>query len=706
VRESWPGGAKACSVVRLNHYKGLLIRRWWVLALGSGVGLAIAGVLWWYRPPNFISVGRMIVSIKLAIPEGSVYSEELGNFLGTQAALMRSGVVLNRAQARLLSGDPGLSLQPIALKVAVSPKTSIFVLEATGSDPKCVQAFLQACMEEYVKFKKEMRTQTSETTVAGLTEEVMRLGRDLRGCDEDLMRFQRSNSVVLLQEQGNSVGSYLATLNQRLVALKSEEALLHSLSPDQSVRWADEHNDRFPVSQSPTEGSAVLSTGSDPATSEFLKARQQISLLKAEQADLGQYLRPKHPKMLGLTEDIARRERLVGILLHQAASAMENHKASLGKQVSCLEENLVEWNAKALDCSQKMAEYQRLKANQQRVQSLYDRLLATLQTLDLNKEINAESVTILEQASPAFQDPRNAFSKFLTAGLLGIGLSVGLIFFLDRVDDRVNSFTELQDWFEESVLVQIPLEPPARRREGVSLLAREDGRHAFVEAFRSLRSSLLFQTSDCERPKILLVTSSVPNEGKSLLSANLAIVIAAAEARVLLVDADLRKGVLHEKFGLMPRNGLSEVLSDQSSWEEAVLPTRFSGLYLLPRGKPTSASSELFLAQPAQQFLSRAATSYDFIILDAPPIMAADDVTSLAPRADTVLFVLRAERTSARVAHAALEMLYRRKVKVLGIVFNAVRPSNADYYTYTRYEDDYRSYPTTNRNLAHNPEET
>jgi len=205
-----------------------------------------------------------------------------------------------------------------------------------------------------------------------------------------------------------------------------------------------------------------------------------------------------------------------------------------------------------------------------------------------------------------------------------------------------------------------------------------------------LRSSLLFQTSARKRPKILLVTSSVTNEGKSLTSANLAIMLASAEARVLLVDADLRKGAQHEKFAVTPRTGLSEVLANQSNWEEAVMETIYAGLHLLPRGQPTSASSDRFLAETVQRFLSIAATKYDFILLDAPPVLAADDATSLAPRADAVLFVLRAERTSARVARAALELLYRRQAKVLGVVFNAVRSSNADYYTYNRYDDYYR----------------
>lgn len=683
----YPATTKAVSVARFSHYKELLLRRWWLLAVGLTVGLGVGAAFWWCHPPVFVSVGRMIVSIKLAIPEGSVYSEELGNFLGTQAALMRSGVVLNRAQARMLAAESGMVLVPPELKVAVSPKTSIFVLEATGSDPKCTQSFLQACMEEYIKLKQEMRTQTSDTTVAGLTEELVRLEKNLRVSEEELVGFQRSNSVALLEDQGNSAGTYVATLHQRLAALKAEDALLQSLAPAQISRANSPESTHVSRTSSPLDPPDVsLKSFGEPPASDMLKSRQQVLLLKAEQQELGHYLRSKHPKMIALSEDIARREGVLEILEQQNARELETRKKSLARQMDYLEQGLSEWNARALECSQKAVEFQRLKANQQRTQTLYDRLLATLQTLDLNREISPESVTILEPATTAVPEGRKPFKQFFTAGLIAVVLSVAVLLFLDHVDDRVNSLTELQTWFAEPVLAQVPRQRTSRKNPDVTLLDCEDVRHGFLEVFRSLRSSLLFQTPDDKKPKSLLITSAVPNEGKSLTSANLAIVMASANARVLLVDADLRKGALHRRFGLTAGNaGLTEALSGRVHWEEAVLPTRYPGLSLLGRGTPSLISSELFLADSAHRFLSEAVAKYDFVILDAPPVMAADDVTSLAPRADAVLFVLRAEHTSARVARASLEMLYRRQVSVLGLVFNAVRPGNSDYCAYRGY---------------------
>jgi capsular exopolysaccharide synthesis family protein len=212
-----------------------------------------------------------------------------------------------------------------------------------------------------------------------------------------------------------------------------------------------------------------------------------------------------------------------------------------------------------------------------------------------------------------------------------------------------------------------------------------------VEAYRNLRSSLLYIEGN-HRPKTLLLTSSVPNEGKSITSGNLAITLARAGSKVLLVDADLRKGVLHNLFGLDSGTGLSDVLANGNNWQKVVRPTGIPNLSLVPCGTVAHNSSELFLGPATEQLLKTAVLQYDFVLLDTPPVMAADDVTSLAPHADSVLFVLRSEHTSARVARAALELLYQRQARILGIVFNAVRRGSADYHYY-KYGDYYIKYP-------------
>jgi capsular exopolysaccharide synthesis family protein len=646
----------------------------------------------------------MIVSIKLNIAEGSVYTEELSNFLGTQAALMQSGVVLNRAHARVALQKPEVRWQPVGLKVTVSPKTTIFVLQATGGDPEYTRAFLQACMEEYIALKKEMRTQTSDTTVAGLTEEVIRLEKDLRNADAELLEFQSTNTVLLSQEQGNSAGNYLAALNLRLATRKSEYDLLQMLTVDQNLDLQQAPSAAVLPANGATDTSPPA--GGDRTDTDYLRAKQQLLLLQAEQEELGRYLKTNHPKMIAMNEEIVRREQLLKIFRLQSAEQLESKKASLAVEIQNLEKDMKQWDVKALEIQAKVAEYQRLKGNSQRIQALYDRLLATMQTLDLNKGISPESVTIMESASQAFPDQSGVWKQVTVGSLVGVGLSVLLLLLINRLDDRMISIAELKEMFDEEVLGQIPRVTSRGPKREVALVGPEDERHDFVEAYRYLRSSLLYMAEAGARPKILLVTSSVPNEGKSLTSANLSITMASTGSRVLLVDADLRKGALHTRFGVAPRPGLTEVLGQGLNWEEAVQATKFPNLSLLPRGTFAPNAGELLISNATKEFLRDAAAKYDYVILDTVPVMAADDVTSLAPHVGGVIFVIRAEFTSAHVARAALYSLYQRQVRVLGVAFNSARPSFEDYYYYRYKGYYYTEYPVAGASPKAETEQT
>ena len=659
----------------------------------AALGLAVMGVLSWMQPASFASAGRMIVSVKLNIAEGSMYTEELSNFLGTQTALMQSGGVVNRAHTRVNAQHPELKMQPVELRVTVLPKTTIFVLQAIGADPDYTQAFLQACMEEYIALKKEMRTQTSDTTVAGLTEEVMRLEKELRKADDDLVAFQGTNSAVMSQEQGNTTANYVAALYQRLAATKSEYQLLQLLTVDQNL---DRQQGTGALSSTADGGTnQSVAASSSQTDADYFKAKQGLLLLQAEQQELGRYLRTNHPKMVAMSEEIARRERLLGIYRMQSAEQLESRKASLALGIQNLEKDVKEWESKVLGVQLKTAEYQRLKGNAQRIQALYDRLLATMQTLDVNKEISPESVTIMEPASSARRSQKALVQQLALGGLAGLALGVALLLFIDRLDDRMVSFTELKEAFDEEVVGQVPREKiPRGAGQQVALIQPDDERHTFVEAFRNLRSSLLYMAGTEPRSKVLLVTSSVPNEGKSLTAANLAITMAGTGSRVLLIDADSRKGELHKRFHVPADPGLTEVLGQGLNWEEAVHPTKHPNLFLMAQGAFVPHISELFLSDKTKQFLQAAAASYDYVVLDTVPVMAADDVTSLAPQADGIVFVIRAEFTSARVAHAALDALYQRQARVLGVVFNSARPSFEDYYYYKyRGYYYYKKYP-------------
>jgi capsular exopolysaccharide synthesis family protein len=270
----------------------------------------------------------------------------------------------------------------------------------------------------------------------------------------------------------------------------------------------------------------------------------------------------------------------------------------------------------------------------------------------------------------------------LLIGLVG-GFVVGMIFLivLDRADDRISSSTEMLDHFSEPILGQIPNVTDTRVESGLPLLQPEDERYSYAEAFRSLRSSLIFMPNQAEL-KTVLITSAIPNEGKSTIASNLAVTMAAAGARVLLVDADLRRGDLAQLFDADGRLGLSDILRGDVPWKEVVQATDYPTLSLIPRGPVTNQSGELLLKPEVASLLEEFKDQYDLTIFNTAPVLAADDTSTLAPNFDGVLMVVRAQFTSARLSQNSLNALYQRQVNVLGLILNCIDTEMPDYYYY------------------------
>ena len=181
------------------------------------------------------------------------------------------------------------------------------------------------------------------------------------------------------------------------------------------------------------------------------------------------------------------------------------------------------------------------------------------------------------------------------------------------------------------------------------------------------------------RPKTILITSSVSNEGKSTIASNLAITMALSGARTLLIDSDLRRGALREVFGISSRMGFAEVLRGEVNWRDVVVPTAYPNLFLLPRGQTLSHPSQHLLGDSTDTFVKEVYHNYDYVIIDSSSVFAADDTTSWAPKFDATLFIVRLSHASIRVMRKSLELLYNRQANVRGVILNYLDTSLPEY---------------------------
>ncbi len=683
AERSTPGSWSTVLITRLHRYKALLLRRWWIPVFTICLGLFIEAWLIYQTPPSFLSTSKMMLAGKLNIAQGAVYSEDSVNFYGTQIQLMQSDQVKRSAEALVRSTHPEMQGVPVEITVAQKPRTSIFDLQAIGRTPDYTQAYLNAVMQKYLDFKKGMREGQGQTVITGITEQLIQTEKDLRTAEDEMLDFQKQNNIGFIQEEGNSAAGYLVKLNREYATLKTEYDLLNLLDLDQNLDRAQIKPESLAAGQAEEQGLPFAGVGPE---GDYLKAKQQLQLLKAERDTLAKDLRPRHPKIIKLNDEISKQKTLIDLFRTDTVEKLETRRKSIGKQMENLQANIKEWEAKALDLSQRLAQFNRVKGKVDRLKTLYDRLTNNLKEVDVSQVVDSgDQVSIMEMAtSPVSVRP--GWIKSLLIGLGG-GLLVGIaiLILLDRIDDRMASFGEFQHHFSENVLGQIPKD---KTKGTVTLLEPDDARHVFAESYRNVRSSIFFMPYEGPRPKTLLITSAVPNEGKSTVASNLAITMALSGASTLLIDADLRRGALREAFGVSSKIGLSEVLKQEVNWREVVVPTFYANLFLLPRGKILPQPSEHLLRDSTDATLKEIYNYYDYIIIDSSPVLAADDTTSLAPKIDATLFVVRLSHTSARLTRKALELLYDRQVNVPGVILNFVDTSLPEYYYY-QYSEYY-----------------
>ena len=654
---------------RMQRYRSLLKRRWWVLLITLGIAVGAQTYRASKTPLTYVSKAQMIVGNRPVLTEANASYDE--NFVGTTITLLKGNLIHTRANEVMRAKQPDLPATPVTLEVSLIPKTSIFLLQARGAYPKYTQGYLSACMDEFLRYRQEIRGKSSEETMQAVTTELRKAQDQIAEGQRELSAFRNQHNVAFVEEEAKSTAVRLAALKDDHSRLQRE---LHLLEALKAVPPAARTKEK-------TEGTSVVEVRDSD------RARQQLALLEAQKFEFEQDFKPLHPKMIKLEEQIASQRKLLEMYDKQSTEHLDQHRNSLQKQLANLETAIGSESQRAREASGRLSDYETIKTKIQDAQGLYARISTLLDKVKIEDKVPVENIAILEPATLAKADNSGFTKNILIGCFIGLVFGIGLLFLLDRFDDRPVSFTELQEHFDELILGQIPQDSSKSRDKKLAPLTVNDTRYAYAEAHRNLRSSLIFMAIEGARPRTIVITSAVPGEGKSTVAVNLAVTMAFSGSRVLLIDADMRKGTVHEYFEITDMPGLADVLAGDTPWQSVVQQTHVPNLSVIPRGNFPSNPGELILAG-ADALIKELYQHYDFILFDSAPVLAADDTASLAPKADGTLFVIRAAYTSARLARNALDLLYQRQVNVMGIVFNSVETNSREYY-YFKYPEYY-----------------
>jgi capsular exopolysaccharide synthesis family protein len=722
----------------LLHYWQVLRKRKWIVLSTCVIVFSISAIATLSETRLYRATSK--VAIFPEVPNVLGFKDiqespdlELDATLQTQVAILRSDALLLKAiEAMHLDRDPrfttvkpepepampGSNMQPdparaagllgefrSGLNVQRIPDTRLVQISYTHPNPQfateVANTLVKTFIEENFRTKYDSASQTSDW----LSRELDDLQLKVQTSEEKLVRYQKDHGIVGVDEKQNTVTEKLVELNKELT-----EAQTDRIEKEANYKLALNGDPEF-FSKASVKGLS----GADLID----KLREKESDLETQYALATTEFGSGYPKVTELSNQ-----------LKQVRSAIEREKTRIrekmrdGYLAALQRENLLQnaFNQQKQEqnkLNESAIEFTVLKRDAETNRQLYQDLLQRLKEAGVSAGLRSSNIRIVDIARVPTQPVSPDVHRNLMLGfLLGLGLAFGLAIAIDTFDSTIRSVEEVHTVSTLPALGTIPLQlngSVRKRTLTISAEAEKSGSPALVtyerpkseaaEAYRALRTSILLSSFGAP-PKVILITSAMPQEGKTTISANSAMVLAQRGSRVLLVDADLRRPGIEKVFRLKSHRGLSSLISGSCSTEDVVLhSSEVPSLWILPAGPIPPQPAELLGSAVMKDEIARWRNKYDHIIIDTPPCLSVTDAVLLSAEADRVILVARSGQTTKPALRRACDLLLQVNAKVMGIVLNALNLNTVEgYYFYGgSYGNNYYSDDSSRDKRAETP---
>ena len=577
-------------------------------------------------------------------------------------------------------------------------EASIVNVRYESADTQLVRHVPNTLASRFIAQGQAIRKTEATSTVAFLEEQIDTLSRQLATAEEVLTTFREEEQVVSIAAEAESQVTQLSRLQAERNTIEAERAALQQLvnEIEQEAQVAD------PGAPSPyTKLISFPSLLRNQAISELLR---NLNTANAERSELLRRRTMQDPDVQSLTQRINDVET-------QLRETALTYLRGLNEQVNAYDETLADFGIELERIPAREVQLARLQRQTNVLEEVYTVLQNRLQEARILEAVEDPTVRVVDPAVlPAEPIRPRRLLNLLLGLVLGGMLGVGIAFTREYLDDTVHTREDIQQSAGAPVLGMIPRireaqvngRRPSGHEGGLAerLVAGRDPRNPVSEAYRSLRTNLTFSNPD-DPPRTLVFTSPLPQDGKSTSAANLSITLAQQGTRTLLIDADLRRGILHNVFGVHREPGLTDVLTGKAGLDDAIQEVDLgeSGtLYFLPSGPYPPNPAEILGSQTMEDLIATLEEEFELVILDSAPLTVVTDAAVLGTKADGVVLVARANKTEKGALAYAREQLANVRAPILGAVLNDVdfRRDARYYSSYGKYGYYYQYYYADN----------
>jgi succinoglycan biosynthesis transport protein ExoP len=571
------------------------------------------------------------------------------------------------------------------LKINPIDGTLLVDISFESPHPELAATAANGLAEAYIEQNLELKIGISQDAIEFLTKKIDELRVKVEESESALERYKEEKEIITVEEREMITPQKLAELNSQLLKAQLRRVELETL-----------YNQIEKLSEQPE----MVESTPRILDSRFIQSLKSEKIaLEKEYSKINRKYGPKHPAIIRLSSQIATIKQKIELEVSKIVNSIKVEYELSKARENVLKRQFEEMKRQALELSKKGIEYAALKRLADSNREVYGTLLKRLRETDVTEDIETLNIRIVDRAEVPRSPVRPAKSKnIMLSVIVGLTLGIGLAFLLEYMDNTIKTHEDIEQRVQLPFLGTIPTirfnsqdngkESEPSSSENKDLITSTHPRSTSSEAYRSVRTSALLSTPESPPGKIL-IASAVPYEGKTITAANLAITMAQAGGKTLLLDTDLRKPRIHQIFTLDNTTGLSNIITTGQDPLSFIKKTDIPNLNVLTSGPIPPNPAELLGSNRMHELMKTFAANFDRIILDSPPLIVVTDASILSTICDGVILVVQANRTGLDVIQRGKELLQDVNARIIGVVLNNMDIERGRYFYYYPY---YRYY--------------
>jgi len=670
--------------IHIKDYINILLRRKWIVISFFLITVTTVTIAAFLQKKTYKAIATVIVdvespnilSVKDVVKLGESNYFAYRDYIETQQEIIKSRRTAHHVIKNLKLGSreefkKAEDLIKVLLKkvrVEHVRDTRILRISAENRNPELAALIANEFVNVYTRSNMSLKVKMSAQAQDWLNKEVETQKQKVRESELKLQNYKEENSIVSIANQEAIMGDSLTKLNTNYLTAQ-----------ERRIRAETNYNSLIDKDSNVTlENLSALFT-ENPS---LKKLKENYLTQTALLVEYKKIYKHKHPKMIRLLEGIE-------YLKSGIKSEVDTEYKNAVQEETKFKKAMAEQKVNALELERKIINYNALQREVDTNERILEIVLNRLKETSIASQIQTNNVRVQDFA----EIPKNPIKPKKTLNII-LALIVGLLggtvlaLFKDYMD------VSLDDPQDIAVLLQIPVLGPVpkirpdgkkiTKKKDVDLIVEKDPNSLASEAYRSIRTNILFSMNQSGSSKSIVITSSVPREGKTISAVNLALILASSGERVLLVDADMRKPRVHTIFDYDNVSGLLQFLTGEKDFDSTVKYSGISNLYVATSGGTTNNPAELISSENMKRFLQNASAHYSIIIIDTPPVTLVTDAALLSSLCTGTILIAEGGKTTKEFLTRSKELLKNVKANILGVIVNNISLTQ-NSYSYPQY---------------------